>query len=379
VRVRTESLDRFLSSVGEVILTSRQVRTVAETDGLSSSAEFSAGFDRMDRVVGDLQRRALGLRTAPLLRVMDPLPRLAREIARELGKSVEVELGGAELELDRSILDRLNDPLVHLVRNAVDHGLEIPATRKELGKPPDGRLEITARREKDSIRISVADDGRGIDLEAVRERAVSNGLLHADLAEDLPPQQIALLVFRPGLSTSEEVSGYSGRGVGMDAVKTTIESLGGQVELDSRPGLGTTTSLVVPVTAAVQRVLLLGLGEETVAVPIAKVERVIEVEMAAIERAGRESFVLIDDEPVLVLDLGERLGIGWGEEAKLAPLVLAEVRDERVALLVERLAGQQEIYVKPVPSLLACARALAGLTVLGDGHPIFLLDPNQLV
>ena len=379
MRVRTESLDRFLSSVGEVILTSRQVRTVAENEGLASSADFGAGFDRMDRVVGDLQRRALGLRTAPLLRVMDPLPRLAREIAMELGKVVEVELHGAELELDRSILDRLNDPLVHLVRNAVDHGLELPSTRREAGKPPGGRLEIDARREKDSIRISVTDDGRGIDLESVRARAVSAGLLHADLAEDLPPQEIALLVFRPGLSTAREVSDISGRGVGMDAVKATIESLGGQVEIDSQPGLSTTTSLVVPITAAVQRVLLLGLGEETVAVPIAKVERVIEVEVVAIEQAGRESFVLIEDEPVLVLDLGQQLGMGTAEERDTTPLVLAEVRGERVGLRVERLAGQQEIYVKSVPRLLACARALAGLTVLGDGNPIFLLDLNQLI
>ena len=379
MRVRTESLDRFLSSVGEVILTSRQVRTVAEREGLASSADFGAGFDRMDRVVGDLQRRALGLRTAPLLRVMDPLPRLAREVAKELDKLVEVELHGAELELDRSILDRLNDPLVHLVRNAVDHGLEAPSVRREAGKPPAGRLEIDARREKDSIRISVTDDGRGIDLESVRARAVAAGLLHADLAEDLPPQEIALLVFRPGLSTALEVSGISGRGVGMDAVKATIESLGGQVEIDSRPGLGTTTSLLVPITAAVQRVLLLGLGEETVAVPIAKVERVIEIEAATIEEAGRESFVLIDDEPVLVLDLGRQLGMGAPEESDTTPLVLAEVRGERVALRVERLAGQQEIYVKSVPSLLTCARALAGLTVLGDGNPIFLLDLNQLI
>jgi two-component system chemotaxis sensor kinase CheA len=310
---------------------------------------------------------------------MDPLPRLAREIATELGKVVEVELHGAELELDRSILDRLNDPLVHLVRNAVDHGLELPSIRREAGKPPGGRLEIDARREKDSIRISVTDDGRGIDLESVRARAVSAGLLHADLAEDLPPQEIALLVFRPGLSTAQEVSDFSGRGVGMDAVKTTIESLGGQVEIDSRPGLGTTTSLVVPITAAVQRVLLLGLGEETVAVPIAKVERVVEVEVVAIEQAGRESFVLIDDEPVLVLDLGQQLGMGSAEERDTTPLVLAEVRGERVGLRVERLAGQQEIYVKSVPRLLACARALAGLTVLGDGSPVFLLDLNQLI
>lgn len=379
MRVRTDTLDRFLSSVGEVILTASQVRTSATQVGLTGSPELDAGFDRMNRVVGDLQRRALGLRTAPILRVVDTLPRLARELAGELGKKVEVELRGAELELDRSILDRLNDPLVHLVRNAIDHGLEPPELRREVGKPEAGRIVVDARREKDTIHISVSDDGRGLDLEALRSRAVASGLLHADLADDLPPDQLASLIFRPGVSTAQEVSKVSGRGVGMDAVKATIESLGGRVELDSRPGLGMVTTLVVPITAAVQRVLLVGLGRETVAMPISKVERVIEVERSAIEHTGREHFTLIEDEPVLVIDLAERVGMNDGERLELAPLVIAEVRGERVALLADRLAGQQEIYVKPVPRLLASARALAGMTVLGDGSPVFLLDLNQLV
>lgn len=378
MRVRTETLDRFLSSVGEVILTSRQLRTSAETPDSALVADIAAGFDRMDRVVGDLQRRALNLRTAPLLRSVETLPRLARELATGLGKRVEVQIRGAELELDRSILDRLGDPLVHLVRNAVDHGLEEPEERTAAGKAPVGNIVVDARREKDNIRISVSDDGRGIDLDAVRARAVEAGMLHADLAEDLPPQEIAALVFRAGLSTAQSVSLVSGRGVGMDAVKATIEALGGHVELESRPRLGTTTTLVVPITAAVQRVLLVGIGSETVAVPIAKVERVIEVGAEAIERAGNERFTLLDDEPVLVIDLRERLGIPSDDEPGLAPLVLGEVRGERVALRVGRLEGQEEIYVKPVPRLLACARALAGLTVLGDGRPVFLLDLNQL-
>ena len=377
VRVRTETLDRFLSAVGEVILTSRQVRTAADHEGMAHNAAM--GFDRMDRVVGELQRRALSLRTAPLLRVMEALPRLAREIGRHTGKRVEVELRGAELELDRSILDRVGDPLVHLVRNAVDHGLEAPEQRRESGKPEVGRLVVDARREKDSIRISVTDDGAGIDLDAVRGRAVAAGVVHADLAEDLPPEEIAALVFRPGLSTKQEVSDISGRGVGMDAVKATIEALGGRVELASRPGLGTTTSLVVPITAAVQRVLLLGLHDALVAVPISKVERVVEVRAQGIEQSGRESFAVIDEEPVLVLDLARRLGLAPLAADGVAQLVVAEVRGERVALRVERLAGQEEIYVKPVPRLLSSSRALAGLTVLGDGSPVFALDVNHLL
>jgi two-component system chemotaxis sensor kinase CheA len=377
VRVRAETLDRFLSSVGEVILASTQLRTRASAFA-PSSAELEAGFDRMERMVGDLQRRALGLRTAPLLRAVDTLPRLAREIAAGLGKSVEVELRGAELELDRAILDRLADPLVHLVRNAVDHGIEPPELRRSHGKPGVGRLVIDARRERDHVRISVSDDGRGIDLESVRRRAVEAGVIHGDLAADLPPDEIAALVFRPGVSTAAAVSEVSGRGVGMDAVKASIEGLGGRVELESRPGLGTTTTLLVPLTAAVQRVLLVGVGAETVAIPIAKVERVVEAARDSIEAAGNEAFTLVEDQPVLVIDLAARLGIPSGARAATLPLVLAELREQRVALLVDRLDRQQEIYVKPLPRLLASARGLAGLTVLGDGSPVFLLDVNQL-
>jgi two-component system chemotaxis sensor kinase CheA len=377
VRVPNETLDRFLSTVGEVILTTSQLRTAAETNGIGQDARLSGGFDQMDRVVGELKRRALALRTTPLLRVMENLPRVAREVAERTGKRVEVTLAGSELELDRSILDRLYDPLVHLVRNSVDHGLEAPDVRAAAGKPEVGNLRIEATREKDAIRIAVCDDGAGMNLDALRERAVQAGLVHATLAEDLPPEEIVELAFHPGLSTAARVSDISGRGVGMDAVRSTLESLGGAVWLESRPGSGTTAALRVPIAAAVQRVLLVGLDDEVVAVPISKVERVVEVEAGAIDGSAGESFALLDDEPVLVLDLAERLG--WQSAAHGgAPLVIAELRGERVALRVAKLVGQQDIYVKPLPALLASLRVLAGLTVLGDGRPVFLLDLNQL-
>jgi two-component system chemotaxis sensor kinase CheA len=378
VRVRTDVLDRFLSTVGEVILNTSQVRTSAATDA-GQGAELGEELDRMDRAVGELQRRALELRTTRLQRIVDPLPRAAREIAQRLGKRVEVEIAGAELELDRSILDRLSDPLVHLIRNAVDHGIEAPEERARAGKSQTGLIHIQARREKDSIRIAVIDDGRGIDLERVRAKAVEAGLVHGDLAEDLPPDALAALVFEPGLSTAGEVSEISGRGVGMDAVRATIESLGGAVELESEPECGTKTSLIVPITAAVQRVLLLGVGDETVAVPISKVERVLELPMDRIERSGDEAFALLDDELIPVLDLADRVGVEGRAGGELVNLVLAEMRGERVALAAERVLGQQQIYVKPVPELLGSLRPLAGLTILGDGRPMFLLDLNQIV
>jgi two-component system chemotaxis sensor kinase CheA len=378
VRVRTETLDRFLSTVGEVILNTSQVRTSVAALESSQNAALGEGLDRMERVVGELQRSALELRTTRLLRIVEPLPRAARELAKRAGKMVEVEIDGAELEVDRSILDRLSDPLVHLIRNAVDHGIESPEARRAAGKPEVGRISIEARREKDDIRISVRDDGAGLDLESVLARAVEAGVLHADLAEDLPPDAVAALVFEPGLSTARQVSEISGRGVGMDAVRATIESLGGGVELRSERGRGTTTSLVVPITAAVQRVLILGVGEEMVALPIAKVERILEVPVEAIERSGSDAFTLIDDELVAVIDLAGHVGVAMGEPKASVSLVLTEIRGERLALCAERILGQQQIYVKPLPELLSGLRSLAGLTILGDGRPIFLLDPNQI-
>jgi two-component system chemotaxis sensor kinase CheA len=364
--------------VGEVILSSSQLRTATQADGASATPGVSVGLDRMDRAVGDLQRRALELRTTPLQRIVEPLPRMAREIAQRAGKRVEVEIRNAEIELDRSILDRLSDPLVHLFRNAVDHGIEEPALRLAAGKPPAGQIVVDARREKDLIHIAVGDDGAGIDLEALRARAVKTGVVVSDLAEDLPPEEVAAFVFQPGLSTAKTISDISGRGVGMDAVRATIESLGGHVELATERGRGTTTTLVVPITAAVQRVLLLGVGAEIVAFPVSKVERIVEIGSAEIERSGHDAFALIDDDPLPVIDLADQLALERREECPVAVLVLAEVRGEVMALLVDSIVGQQQIYVKPVPELLASRKVLTGLTLLGEGQPVFLLDLNQL-
>jgi len=377
VRVRTETLDRFLSAVGEVILSSSQLRTGVARH--ANDPEVADGFDRVDRRVAELQRRVLELRTAPIVRVTDNLPRTARQVAEKLEKRVEVEIIGAELELDRSILDRLGEPLLHLVRNAVDHGLEKPADRVAAGKSATGVIRVEARRQKDSIEIDVSDDGKGLDLASVCRRAIEAGLIHEDLAADLPVEEIARFVFHPGLSTAQSISEVSGRGVGMDAVKATVESLGGGVELRTEIGRGTTTTLIVPITAAVQRVLLVGIADERVAIPIGKVERLLEVSPDAIEEAAGDAFALVDDEPLPVLDLARALRIEGESDGQTAvQLVISEIRGARMALRVDRFAGQAEFYVKPVPELFSRVRILSGLTVLDDGSPVFVLDLNQL-
>ena len=377
VRVRTQSLDRFLGAVGEVILSSRQLRRV--TGKGDASAEQAEQFDRVERRVNELQRRVLDLRTAPLARVMENLPRVARQVAESLGKRVDVQLLGTELELDRSILDRLNEPLLHIIRNAVDHGLESVEDRIRSGKTEAGQVVIEARREKDSIVVEINDDGRGINLNAVRKRAIAAGLLHEGLADDLPPEEIVSLIFKPGLSTAQQVSGVSGRGVGMDAVKATIESLGGAIELSTTEGQGTTTRFEVPITAAVQRVVLVEVAGECVALPITKVERILEIDSAALEESGGEAFAMIGDDPILVLDLARCLALEPIRTPGPIPLAITEVRGEIVALRVDRFASQQEVYVKPVPKLLASVKTLSGMTTLDDGSPVFLLDLNQLI
>jgi len=376
VRVNTSTLDRFLASVGEIILNTSQVRTAVSASAGASG--FSEDLDRMEQVVGELQRRALELRTTPLSRILEPLPRTARTMAQRLGKRIEVEVSGAELEVDRSILDRLGDPLVHLLRNAVDHGIEAPEVRVRAGKPEAGRICIDARRERDAIRIRVSDDGAGVNLEALRARAIEAKVVHRDLAGDLSPEHLMALVFQPGLSTSPRVSDISGRGVGMDAVRVTVESLGGAVELSSEVGSGTHVQLEVPLTAAIQRVLLLALGEEVVALPITRVERVLEVRAEQIESSGSDAFALIGEELLPVLDLAGCLGLPAAARREVMSVVVGDVRGERMGLVADAIESQQQIYVKPVPDLLAGRRALAGLTVLGDGRPVFLIDPGQL-
>jgi len=376
VRVNTSTLDRFLASVGEIILNASQVRTAVSASAGASG--FSEDLDRMEQVVGELQRRALELRTTPLSRILEPLPRTARAMAERLGKRIEVEISGAELELDRSILDRLGDPLVHLLRNAVDHGIEEPALRVHKRKPEVGRIRIDARRERDAIRICVSDDGAGVDVEKLRARAVESRVVHRDLAPDLSPEHLVALIFHPGLSTSERVSEISGRGVGMDAVRVTVESLGGSVEVTSGADAGTQVQLEVPLTAAVQRVLLLVLGDEVVALPITRVERVLEIPAENIEVSGSDAFALIGEELLPILDLADALGLPAAARREVMSVVVGDVRGERMGLAADGIEGQQQIYVKPVPELLAGCRALAGLTVLGDGRPVFLIDPGQL-
>lgn len=361
------------------MLAASRLRSVSIGGGPPDPELLAAGLDRVDEVLGDLQRRALELRTAPLGRITDSLPRLARDLGASLGKRVSLVVEAASIELDRSILDRLGDPLLHLVRNAVAHGIEPPAKRRASGKSETGVVRIDARRERDTIELSVADDGGGVDVEAVRRRAVETGLVPADLADDLPPAEIVRLTLRPGLSTADAISEVAGRGVGLDAVAIAVRTLGGAIDMRSEPGQGSTVVLRVPLSAAVQRVLRVGIGDECVAIPIGRIDRIEEVDAATIERSGQEAFVPIDGHPLPLLELSALLAIEPAACGPRALVLLTEAAGQRMALRIDRLLGQEEVFVKPVPPLLSGLRALCGVTVAADGRPVFVIEPARLV
>lgn len=339
---------------------------------------FVDELDQLARVVRDLRRHALDIRITPVRRVLERLPRVAQDLARELGKLVRVELAGEEVEVDRAVLDHLDDSLLHLVRNAIDHGLESESERRSAGKDAVGTLRMRASRVGGRLQMRIEEDGRGIDVEKVRRRAIERGLLLEMVAEDLPPGRILEFIFEPGISTRDSVSDISGRGVGLDAVKRQVEALGGTISVESTPGQGTSFLLDLPAMVALQRVLVLLVSGERVALPIAAVEAVLSVEEAAVERAGVDAFFMLKEEPLPLLDLGPRLGVA-PTRADGGCVVVVEARGFKLGLLVDRVVDDLEVFVRETPPPLRALASLGGVAILRDGAPVFLLEIGSLV
>ena len=380
VRVRTKAIDRFLAGVGELVQRQSCLEALHRSAPFwEHQREFSDELDRMARVFRELRRNVLDIRVTPVRRVLERLPRIAGELAHQLGKKVRVELSGEEVEADRAVLDRLDDPLLHLVRNAVDHGIEPPEERERAGKDPVGRICLSASAAAGRLRVRVEEDGRGIDVEAVRRRAIERGMLLEEVAEDLTPERISEFIFEPGISTRDEVTEVSGRGVGLDAVKRTVEELGGTLTVHSEEGNGTAFEIEISSMAALQRVLLLEVGGERVALPVAPVEAVLAVEEGTVERAGGEAFFVWKDEPIPLLDLGERLLLPPPPPDRAGNVVVLEARGFRLGLRVDRAVSDLEVFVREVPPALSHIKPLGGVAVLPDGAPVFLLEIGQLV
>ncbi|MDX2192125.1 MAG: chemotaxis protein CheA [Gemmatimonadales bacterium] len=359
-RVTLRRLDRLMHASGELVVARN--RLLAQVAAAPRDPALAAAADRLAALVGAVQDEVLAMRLVPVAEAFAPFPRVVRELGRTLGRPVRLETDDGGIELDRALLDELADPLLHLVRNAVDHGLEAPAERVAAGKPATGTVTLAARRERDTVSLLVRDDGRGIDRDRVRARAVADGLVdaHAPLDDDALLRVLA----RPGFSTASRVSGVSGRGVGVDVVFTRLRRLGGSVAVASVPGEGTTFTLRVPRTLALVRALLVDVGAERYAVPLAFVEGV-----ARLRDAGARP----------VLALGALLGTPEAAAPSGAgPAVLLHVGQRRVALAVDRLVGQQEVMLEAFDPPAALPPWFGGVTILAEGAPALVLDAAAL-
>jgi two-component system chemotaxis sensor kinase CheA len=374
IRVDLARLDSLTGQVAELVVARhRLTELAAEAPG----SELEGLAMRVARLVAGVQQDVIAARLTPVWQVFDRFPRAVRDLARQLGKQVDFRVEGEDIELDRAILDEIGDPIVHLLRNALDHGIEPPGERRAAGKPEAGRLVVAASRERSSVVIRIGDDGRGIDRGRVLAKAKQLGVLEAEV-EALPDEQLLRVLARAGFSTAERVSAVSGRGVGIDAVVDRLRALGGSLEMSSERGRGTTFTLRLPLTLAIVRALLARTGAERYAVPLTYVAETVEFDsLPRTELNGREA-VLLRGRALPTLHLDQLVGRPAGAVPR-RPGIILEVGGRQAALVVDALLGQQEIVVEAFDAPLGTPPFLSGATILPDGAPALILDAAVLV
>ena len=375
MRVDTRLLDDLMDQVGELVTANGSLLDVSQ--GIDSPRlHESAG--RVEGLVKALQQQAMKLRMMPLELIADRFPRAVRDLARKRGKEVIFEVLGKETELDRAILEELPDPILHILRNAIDHGIEPAEERVRRGKPPVGTIRLEAMKERESVVIRVADDGRGIDPAALRRVATDRGVISREQAESLSDSEVMMLITLPGFSTAKEVTDVSGRGVGMDVVRGAVESLRGSLVIESVINQGTTFTLKLPLTLVVVAVLLVAVGEERYALPVSTVEQILEIRPEEIQRAQAQEVFARDGALLPLVQLRHLLGAPAVDGAPARLVVVCEMRGRLIGLVVDRLIGYREAMVKPLDKALKGVRGFAGVTILGDGSTVLILDLNTL-
>lgn len=375
VRVETERLDKLINLVGELVISRTQVVEMTKDE---DNADQKSALAQLDRVTTELQYAAMSLRMVPIKQVFDRFPRMVRDLAQSSKKDINLEIFGETTELDRSIVNQIGDPLVHLIRNSIDHGLESREVRLANGKPTTGTIRLGARHEGSHILIEISDDGQGLDVDRIRDKGIQRGLLPADTGEITVREAVDLL-FHPGFSTAEEVTDLSGRGVGLDAVKTTVESLSGTIDMESVPGQSLRTIIKLPLTLAIIKALLVVVDGETLAIPIQAVRENIQIEHSQIKTVQQHDVILLRNEVLPLYDLAEVLGFNHLESEGPLPVIIVEIRGQKVGFIVEDLIGQQEIVIKSLSGIVSDIRGIAGATVLGNGNVALILDNSTLI
>ena len=375
IRVDLRRLDALMNQIGELAIARGRLGVLTAR---RDDPELEEVAVQMGRLTAALQGEIISARMTPVWQVFDRFPRMVRDLARQVDKQVDFQVEGKEIELDRAILDEIADPLVHLLRNAVDHGIEPPDERRARGKPPAGRLVLAAIRERSSVAIKVSDDGRGVNRARVLAKAKETGLV-AQGVESLPDEELFRLLMRSGFSTAKQVTDVSGRGVGIDVVATATRALGGSVEIRTEEGKGTSFTLRLPVTLAIVRALLARVGAETYAMPLTHVAETVDPPAEEIRRVQGKEAILLRGRLVPLVRLTELLGVtASGPVPRRVPVIVLEVGERRSGVVVDALVGQQEIVVKGFDAPKGTLPIFSGATILGDGRPALILDAGGL-
>jgi len=381
IRVDVERVENLMNLVGEIVLDRNRILRVTQDVEKECRGEavekLVEAVTSLDRTVSDLQVAVMKLRMQPIKKIFSKFPRLVRDLARKLNKKVQLIIEGEDTELDRSILDKLEDPLIHLVRNALDHGIEPPEERIAKGKPEVGTIRLFAYHEGDHIVVGIQDDGRGIDPEKVKKKALEKGLITPEQAAQMSDKEAYELIFLPGFSTADKVSDVSGRGVGMDVVASTIHSLRGSIEIDSEPGKGTTILLKLPLTVAIIRTLMLGCNGQVYAVPLHSVVEIVRYQEEQVKEVGSFRSFMLRDEVLPLFSLNELLEVP--DNNQKAFVVIVKVGEKLIAVSIEKLFGEEEIVIKSLGELLSDIPGIAGATIAGDGRVVLILDLNSLL
>jgi len=374
VRINVKHLDSLMTLVEELVINRSWLNRIQAHYDIP---ELKEALEQHGRILANLRDTVLNARMVPVARIFDRFPRMVRDLLREEGKEAELVIEGREIELDRSILEEIADPLVHLLRNAVDHGIEPPEEREKAGKPRVGTIRLAAFRERDQVIIEVSDDGRGMDPEKIAETAVARGLVTLEEVGEMSQQEKLMLICHPQFSMTAGVTQVSGRGVGMDVVRRTVESLHGSLEIISIPGMGSTFRLRLPLTLAIIKALLVQVGPETYAIPSSYIERTVAAEPGQIKPIQRHEVIMLD-ETIPIFRLGEVLQVpGYSGDARY--VVVVRKNQHKVGLVVDSLLGQEDIVIKSLPGFLGRIKGLAGATILGGGEVVLILDvPNLL-
>ncbi len=377
VRVDIDRLDLLMNLVSELIITKNRLEGM---DEIQKSKEISSEINNLERITTNIHDAVMKVRMVPVETVFNRFPRMIRDISQELGKQIELVMTGIETELDRTVIDEIGEPLIHLLRNSADHGIEPAEARKAAGKPETGRISLSAYQSGNNVIIEVEDDGSGIDTEKIRRKVVEKGLCSEEDAKFLSQNDLVDYLFTPGFSTADKVTDISGRGVGLDVVKSKIESLSGSVSVETELGKGTRFIIRLPLTLAIYQALLVRVDCERYAIPLSNIERVIRIKPGEIQTVRKQQVILQNNVVIPIIRLDEVLGIRpKGDVPAQYTVVIARKGDKLSGLIVDGIVGQMEIVIKNLGKLLEGTKNIAGATILGDGSVVLILDINSLM